>query len=124
LWRFHIVEELSVTTPYRQCHISYDAFQQDFYQDDTPADAIDRKAVLAAFRYFLHTHDLEAEWDDLEEASNETLVNALSMISTWGPAEKQALLEAKTLAERAQTLIAISEMERVRCPDNDNNSLQ
>ena len=42
-------------------------------------------------------------------SSNETLVNSLCTISPYGPREKQALLEAKTLEDRNQMLIALTE---------------
>ena len=42
------------------------------------------------------------------------LVNALSMMAPYGPAEKQALLEAPDLKTRAETLIAITEMALAR----------
>jgi Lon protease-like protein len=38
-------------------------------------------------------------------------VNALSMMSPYGTAEKQALLEAPDLKTRAEVLIAITEIE-------------
>ena len=53
---------------------------------------------------------MEADWDSVDKSSNEMLVNSLSMMSPYGIAEKQALLEADTLALRAETLIAITEM--------------
>ena len=52
------------------------------------------------------------------------LVNALSMMAPYGPAEKQALLEASDLKTRAETLIAITEMEMVRESDDFGSSLQ
>ena len=45
------------------------------------------------------------------KAPNEALVNALSMMSPYGTAEKQALLEAPDLKTRAEILIAITEIE-------------
>jgi len=41
----------------------------------------------------------------------EALVNALAMMSAYGPAEKQAMLEAPDLKTRAEILIAVTEME-------------
>ena len=40
---------------------------------------------------------------------NATLITALCMMSPFGPAEKQALLESKDLKTRADTLIALTE---------------
>ena len=50
-------------------------------------------------------------WSDIKKASNEALVNGLSMMSPCGPREKQALLEAKDLKSRAEMLVAITTIE-------------
>ncbi len=46
----------------------------------------------------------------LSGRGNRVLVNSLSMMSPFGPAGKQALLEAPDLKTRAETLIAITEI--------------
>ncbi|HOV05283.1 MAG TPA: ATP-dependent protease, partial [Kaistiaceae bacterium] len=77
-------------------------------------EAVDRDALLAAFRADLDTNDMEADWDNVAQVSNEVLVNTLSMMSPYGPAEKQALLEAPDLVTRAETLIAVTEIALAR----------
>src|SRR6202012_263947 len=74
-------------------------------------DEVDREALLKALRDFLTANDLKADWDGIEKAPNEALVNALAMMSPYGPAEKQALLEAPDLKTRAEILIAVTEMD-------------
>lgn len=69
-------------------------------------------------------HNLEADWDSISRAANDTLVNALSMMSPFGPAEKQALLEAADLKTRAATLIAITEMVLAKAKDDYGSRLQ
>ena len=73
-------------------------------------DDVDRTALLRTFRDYLQANDLEADWESVSRASNAGLVTALSMMSPWGPPEKQALLESPDHATRARTLIAITEM--------------
>ena len=46
------------------------------------------------------------------------------MMAPYGPAEKQALLEAPDLKTRAETLIAITEMTLAREGDEFGSSLQ
>lgn len=104
--RFKVVEELNVNTEYRQCKI--EAFEEDL-KDHTNGSDVNRDALLAAFKKYLNANEIEADWDVIEETDNATLVNGLSMMSPYEPAEKQALLEAKDLNKRAETLIAISE---------------
>ena len=54
------------------------------------------------------------DWQGIEDAPNEALVNALCMMSPFGVREKQAMLEAPDLKTRAEVLIAVTEMELVR----------
>jgi uncharacterized protein len=108
--RFRVEEELRVTTPYRQCRVTYAPFLDDF----TPRkgeEAVDRTSLLRALSEFLKANDLKADWDGIEKAPNEALVNALAMMSPYGSAEKQALLEAPDLKTRAEILVAVTEIE-------------
>jgi hypothetical protein len=107
--RFRIVEELSATTPYRQARISVDGFS-DLSAPLDGEEGVDRSALLRTFRDYLSANDLDADWESVNRASNASLVTALSMMSPWGPPEKQALLECPDHAARARTLIAITEM--------------
>jgi uncharacterized protein len=108
--RFKIIEELTVLTPYRQCKADFFAFVDDFTARKGE-DAVDRKALLHALKDFMKANDLKADWQDIDKAPNEALVNALSMMSPYGPPEKQALLEAPDLKTRAELLVAITEIE-------------
>ena len=108
--RFRVIEELVIPTPYRQCRVSYRDFIDDFTARKGE-DAVDRKHLLRALRQFLDSNNLKADWDGIENAPNEALVNALAMMSPYGTAEKQALLEAPDLKTRADMLIAMTEIE-------------
>src|SRR6187431_2384312 len=108
--RFRVEEELKVATPYRQCRVTYAPFADDFIARKGE-NAVDRAALLAALTDFLKANDLKADWEGIERAPNEALVNALSMMSPYGTAEKQALLEAPDLKTRAEVLVALTEIE-------------
>ena len=108
--RLKVIEELSVMTPYRQCKVDFFPFVDDFTARKGEDD-VDRQAVLAALTRFLKANQLKVDWDGINGASNEALVNALAMMSPYGTAEKQALLEAPDLKTRAEVLIAITEMD-------------
>jgi Lon protease-like protein len=108
--RFELTDELDVQTEYRQCRVSYTRFADDFIARKGE-DAVDRKTLLKTLREFLKANDLSTDWDGIEKAPNEALVNALSMMSPYGAPEKQALLEARDLKHRAEILIAVTEIE-------------
>ncbi|MDP2803205.1 MAG: LON peptidase substrate-binding domain-containing protein [Phreatobacter sp.] len=107
--RFRIVEELSVTTPYRQCKIDCEPYQGDF-EARVGEDDVDRDGLLKTLKEFLEVNDMEADWDGIRRAPTEILVNALCMMSPWGLKEKQALLEAPDLKTRAALLVAVTEV--------------
>jgi Lon protease-like protein len=108
--RFRIEEELTVVTPYRQCRVLYSGFLDDFIPRKGE-EKVDRKRLLRALTDFLTANNLKADWEGIENAPNEALVNALAMMSPYGAAEKQALLEAPDLKSRAEILIAMTEIE-------------
>jgi|SRR5580698_3430426 uncharacterized protein len=121
--RFRIVEELDVVTPYRQCRVTYAPFADDF----TPRkgeDDVDRKALLRALTSFLKANNLKVDWEGIENAPNEALVNALAMMSPYDSAEKQALLEAPDLKTRAEILIAVTEIELAKSKTPGETPLQ
>ena len=108
--RFKVVEELEVLTPYRQCKVDVFAFADDFTARKGE-DEVNREALLVALAEFLKANNLKVDWEGVESAPNEALVNALAMMSPYGPAEKQAMLEAPDLKTRAEILDAVTEMD-------------
>jgi uncharacterized protein len=121
--RFAVEHELSVPTPYRQCQVSYVPFRDDFVARKGE-DAVDRPALLQALSAFLKANKLQADWEGIENAPNEALVNALAMMSPYGAAEKQALLEAPDLKTRAEILVAVTEMELAKSGTTGETPLQ
>ncbi|MBR1131266.1 LON peptidase substrate-binding domain-containing protein [Bradyrhizobium iriomotense] len=108
--RFKVVEELEVLTAYRQCKVDFFTFVDDFTAR-MGEDKVDREALLSVLADFLKANNLKVDWEGVESAPNEALVNALAMMSPYGPAEKQAMLEAPDLKTRAEILIAVTEMD-------------
>ena len=121
--RFRLEEEIDASTAYRQCRVSYAPFIDDFIARKGE-DAVDRKAVLDALTAFLKANNLKTDWDGIENAPNEALVNALAMMSPYGSAEKQAMLEAPDLKTRAEILIAVTQIELAKKSTGGETSLQ
>jgi Lon protease-like protein len=121
--RFRIEAELEVVTPYRQCRVIYAPFTDDFIARKGE-DEVDRKSLLHALSEFLEANNLKADWEGIENAPNEALVNALAMMSPYGTAEKQALLEAPDLKTRAEILVAATEIELAKKTTGGETPLQ
>jgi Lon protease-like protein len=120
--RFRIEEEQTSLTPYRQCRVDY-SFADDF-SARKGEEAVDRDALLKALSSFLKANKLNADWDGIEKAPNEALVNALAMMSPYGAAEKQAMLEAPDLKTRAEILVALTEIELAKSDNDGETKLQ
>jgi Lon protease-like protein len=114
--RFEIVEELEVTTPYRQVVASFAKFRGDLSDEDATAGKVDRASFIATFRSYSDRIGLKANWDEVEKAPVAPLVNALAVACPFEPSEKQALLEAPDLASRADAMLAIMRMAAAPVP--------
>lgn len=104
--RFRIAAELERDTLYRQVMTDYHGFADDRHVEDS-LDAASRASLEDALRPYLDARGLAADWEAVQSADDEALVTALSGALPFDPAEKQALLEAPTLSDRAQTLAAL-----------------
>lgn len=107
--RFSVQSELETTTPFRQIVADWSAFEADLLPDPSDSE-VDRDLLLKTFQAYLDQNNMEADWDSIEGADTGFLVNTLSMMSPYGAVEKQAFLEAENLKQRADTLVAITEM--------------
>ena len=67
---------------------------------------------------------MRADWGAVAKSSNEMLVNSLSIVAPYGSQEKQALLEAPDLKTRAETLVALAEMELAAGTGGSGTTLQ
>jgi uncharacterized protein len=121
--RFRVEQELAVITAYRQCQVTYAPYADDFVARKGE-DTVDRKTLLEALAAFLKANKLKADWDGIENAPNEALVNALAMMSPYGAAEKQALLEAPDLKTRAEILVAVTQIELAKGKTEGDTPLQ
>ena len=70
----------------------------------------DRERLMRGLRAYFEQHQIKAEWDAINSVPGERLVTSIAMVCPFEPSEKQALLEAPDLEERAQLLTAIVEM--------------
>lgn len=107
--RFAISEELATETPYRLVLPDFAEFECDF-SDDGSADRVDRSELTRVLKSYLTFRQMDADWSVVARAPLEPLINGLATMSPFGPEEKQALLEARTLEDRAKVLIALAEM--------------
>ena len=59
---------------------------------------------------YLDSAQIASDWEVLEKAKEEVLVNSLSMLCPFEPEEKQVLLEAKTIVNRLDVLVTLMQL--------------
>lgn len=106
--RFRVAEELTRKTPFRQVRPDYTPYLGDLAMDT--ARRFPRERLVGALKGYLAQRDLKADWKSVMNAPPELLVNALTMLCPFGPAEKQALVEARDWSERVDMLVTLLEM--------------
>ncbi len=125
LIRFNVTRELPPMAGYRRVTAGYDRFRRDL--EDGPEDgaadgaggaagaagaagAIDRARLLETLGFYFEAQGIEGDWTAIEETGDAALVTTLAMLCPFAAPEKQALLEAMSLPERARAMTAIMEM--------------
>lgn len=109
LSRFRIREEVQGFTPYRRCLVDWSDFPRDLTPEEERDPSFDRDGFLTLLGRYLAAQNLSTDWGNLREAETELLINSLSMLCPFSPEDKQALLEAPSLATRRETLVTLIE---------------
>jgi uncharacterized protein len=118
--RFDIAGEVATSKPYRICDTDFRPYEKDLVRGHGQ-NAVDWPRFLQVLKSYLEARNLTADWDSIQRSPAELLINTLSMISPYGPEEKQALLEARDLKARSEVLMALAEME-IAAPDSGSGS--
>jgi Lon protease-like protein len=121
--RFETGEELGVRTPYRQVRVDYTPFETDF-ADAAIALGADRRKFATALKRYLNHRDLDLDWETANAAPLEALVNSLAVGLPFDPAEKQALLEARSFGDRFDVLLALLEIDAAEDDDDEPRPMQ
>ncbi|WP_374575201.1 LON peptidase substrate-binding domain-containing protein [Phenylobacterium sp.] len=115
--RFQAGDELPVRTPYRQVRARFEPYDRDLATDEPVPEGLDRERFARALKRYLNRREMDIDWETAAEAPLEALVTSLAMGLPFDPTEKQALLEAKSLAERFAALTALLEIDGMNGDD-------
>jgi uncharacterized protein len=116
--RFRMAGERDTTTAFRQVAADYSEFARDLKlePEEVGETAFQRDKLIRALKPYLTDQAMQTDWKSIEDAPAETLINALAMVCPFDASEKQALLEARTVKERGDVLIALLEMANAAAP--------
>ncbi len=106
--RFRVIQEIDGFTPYRRCQVSWNGFDRDLGAAESDP-GMKREIFFPLLRQFFEAEALKTDWESLEDAEDELLINSLAMLCPFEPEDKQALLEAPSLETRRETLVTLIE---------------
>lgn len=109
LSRFEVVQIEDGFTPYSRARVSWTGFGSDLLGTPQEDLGFDREAFLKNLDRYMAAYELSTDWDSLDEAGDEMLINSLAMALPFSPEEKQALLEARDLPGRRELLHGLME---------------
>lgn len=116
--RFKPGRELPVQTPYRQTTVDFEPYESDL--SEAPAKGLlNRTMFFDVLKAYLDRRGLEVDWESAKAAPPDALINSLAMGLPFDAAEKQALLEAYSIADRRDALIALLEIDTASPDDDD-----
>ena len=105
--RFHRLRHELDPNGFLVADVDWQPFANDLRID---VSALDRDPLIKVMKRYFDMKGFETDWTQIENSDNHQLLATLSMICPFEVAEKQALLEADSMAKRANLLIAMMEM--------------
>ncbi|MDA0961228.1 MAG: LON peptidase substrate-binding domain-containing protein [Proteobacteria bacterium] len=105
--RFHRLDQQLDPNGFLVADVDWRPFANDLRMD---ISALDRDPLMDVLRRYFDLKGFETDWTQIENSDNHQLLATLSMVCPFEVAEKQALLEADSMASRADLLIAMMEM--------------
>ena len=105
--RFHRLRQELDPNGFLVADVNWQPFANDLRVD---VSALDRDPLIKVMKRYFDMKGFETDWAQIENSDNHQLLATLSMICPFEVAEKQALLEADSMAKRADLLIAMMEM--------------
>jgi Lon protease-like protein len=121
LCRFDVVREIPLNRGYRRVVPDFKPYLADLEPEQVCG--IDRPRLLGALKAYFALHDISVDWSTVEKTGNEKLVTSLAMICPFAPSEKQALLQAASLADRCKVMTGLMESAVGQCRGGDKPSL-
>ncbi|BCK77250.1 lon-like ATP-dependent protease La [Acetobacter aceti NRIC 0242] len=106
--RFRYLRESEGARGYRRARIDVSAYAGDL--NEIPSAPFDRKLLLESLKEYFESRGMGVRWEVIDQMADDALLVALPMICPFPSPEKQALLEADTLTERARVLQSLLDL--------------
>lgn len=122
--RFDVASEgAPATGGFRHVTPDWAPYRHDLQEEETP-DICRERLMHALDNYFRQMGMFCDKWSEMRQMNCDRLVSTLSVICPFDSAEKQSLLEAKTLHDRIQALQAVLDIALARACKSAEEGLQ
>ena len=108
--RFRLMSEVDLGTAYRNADLDVGAFDDS---EPPPLAIAQRAEVEREARRLGDALGLAIDWSAVSRLDDEMLVNAIAQVAPFDVSAKQALLEADSLAGRADLLVQLMQFVRL-----------
>lgn len=105
--RFMLAEEIATVRGYRRFKVDWAPFESDMHEHEI---TLDTGLLMAILGDFFKMKNIKADMDSLKKMPGAVLVNSLATNLPFGAVDKQSLVEAETLGERMQVLMALAQI--------------
>ena len=102
--RFKIKKELKTSKLYREFEVDYKDFTDDLLPLQKGLEKFENKILLKKIKLFFDKKKYLIKYSELEKLSFDEMISAICMISPFSVEEKQKLVEAPNIDEKAKTL--------------------
>ena len=107
LLRCNLINDVSEGNGYKRMNVDFQNYLDDIKQKK---ETINRDVFLKSLKPYFDLKGLSADWEAIKACDDERLITTLAMICPFSSIEKQALLEANSLNERANLMKVMLEM--------------
>ena len=107
LSRFKIIKEIKNNKPYRECEVSFEAYQNDLNLQNEELKFTDLELIFKDLKLLFEKKGYIINWKSLEKQKLNETINALAMASPFSLEEKQILLESQNLEIRKNKIAEI-----------------
>ena len=107
LVRFKITKEIKNNKSYRECEISFEAYQGDLTLQKEELKFSDLELIFKDLKSLFEKKGYIINWKSLEKQNLNETINALAMASPFSLEEKQILLESQNLEIRKNKIAEI-----------------
>ena len=104
--RFELQKIESTGDSYILAKVTWKRFVNDLLPPK-PIKNFNKNEFLKSLKKYFESAQISSDWEVLQNADENVLINSLSMLCPFDPDEKQVLLEAETLFHRKNILLTL-----------------